>query len=331
MSMVSVGSASVGPGQKGRGFLKVGETPYGTDIGVPVLIVNGARSGKKLWVQSAIHPVEWTGSMALLRVVNALNPETVKGTLIAVPALNITGFGLLGRGSPYDPIDMNRIWPGDPEGSFTNQAVSILFRQITTVADYLIDFHCGSHPRTKWVLHFKGDTEAAKESRRFADAFGWEIVVESKCPKLEGGVYTQTMKRGIPSIIIEAGQGLALSGSGVTGEAVKWAYDGIMNELKYLNIVEGTPGKPDKYFHCDDFCWGEAKPLPEVKTKRGGIVWALKEPGQQVSKGEVIAEVYNIWGEVVERIQSPVKGIILTIASRPSTNGLAVSQIGILP
>lgn len=331
MVEVTVGSASAKPGEKGRGFLKVGETPYGTPVELPINIIHGTEPGKKLWIEAAIHPIEWTGSMALLRVINELDPKTMKGTLIAVPVLNITGFGLLGRGSPYDPIDMNRIWPGNPEGSFTNQAVASLLEQMTKVADYLIDFHCASHPSTKWVLHYKGDTEAARESRRFADAFGWEIVCESECPRLAGAVYSQTMKRGIPSFIVEAGQGMCLSGSGVTEEAVNWSYEGIMNALKYLGIIEGTPKKPEWYVHCDDFCWSEAKPLPEVRTKKGGLVWALKKPGEKVAKGEVLAEVYNIWGEVVEKVKSPVKGMILTIGARPSVNGFPVAQIGILP
>ncbi|MBS7648620.1 MAG: succinylglutamate desuccinylase/aspartoacylase family protein [Candidatus Bathyarchaeia archaeon] len=330
MSEIHLGTVCAKPGEKVRGFLKVGETPYGTPIELPLIVINGIEAGKRLWVQSAIHPVEWTGTMALIRIINNLEPKKMKGTLIAIPTLNITGFGLLGRGSVYDPIDMNRVWPGKLDGSFTEQMVAILFEQITKVADYLIDFHCAGHPKTKWVLHFKGDTEAAKESRKFADAFGWEIVVESECPRLAGAVYTQAMKKGIPSIIIEAGQGMSFSGSGVTEEAVNWSYEGILNALKYLKIIEGTPKKPEWYVHCDDFCWSEAEPLPQVRTARGGIVWALKEPGDRVSKDEVIAVVYNVWGEIVEKVKSPVNGIILTINSRPAVNGFPVAQIGII-
>src|SRR5690606_22735544 len=117
------GGIEVGHGEKRTGYLELGRRADGSPWGIPLLLVNGANAGKTICIDACMHGDEGEGTLALLDVFEAIDPEDFTGTFIGVPALNLPAFEVGSRGSsPHSEVyifDMNRIMPGKVNGSTT--------------------------------------------------------------------------------------------------------------------------------------------------------------------------------------------------------------------
>ena len=118
----------------------------GTGQGLPVSIVHGKESGLVLCLFAAVHGDELNGIQSVRRVLDLVDPETMAGTLVAVPVVNLGGYA---RGSRYlpDRRDLNRAFPGSPRGSAAARLANTLFDGIVRHCDALVDFHTGSFDR----------------------------------------------------------------------------------------------------------------------------------------------------------------------------------------
>ena len=110
--MITVGSASAEKGEKGKGYLKVGQLAVHTQIQTPVLIVHGREDGPTLWLNGAVHGDELNGFMAIRQLVGALDPKELKGVLIATPLCNPLAVQWRNRFGPYDQLDLDQEFPG---------------------------------------------------------------------------------------------------------------------------------------------------------------------------------------------------------------------------
>src|SRR6266852_5873278 len=153
----SVGTASAAPGQKATGYLEV---PAGVDAAtnIPVVVVNGAKPGKILALVSGAHGTEYTSIIAIEKLISALDPEQVTGTVILVPLVNIPSFEQkVPHVNPIDNKSMNRFYPGKSDGTQTERASFLITREIVDKSDYLIDFHGGDldeslRPYAYWIV-----------------------------------------------------------------------------------------------------------------------------------------------------------------------------------
>jgi len=142
-SRFTVGTASAAPGQKATGYLEV---PAGVDAAtsIPVVVVNGAKPGKILALVSGAHGTEYTSIIAIEKLISALDPEQVTGTVILVPLVNIPSFEQkVPHVNPIDNKSMNRFYPGKSDGTQTERASFLITRGIVGRCDYLIDYHGG--------------------------------------------------------------------------------------------------------------------------------------------------------------------------------------------
>src|SRR5258708_8721353 len=127
-SRFTVGTASAAPGQKATGYLEV---PAGVDAAtsIPVVVVNGAKSGKILALVSVAHRTEYTSIIAIEKLISALDPEPVTGTVILVPLVNIPSFEQkVPHVNPIDTKSLNRSSPGKPHGQQPNPPPSLTTR-----------------------------------------------------------------------------------------------------------------------------------------------------------------------------------------------------------
>jgi predicted deacylase len=130
---------TVAPGQLLRVEVPIARLPTGTWLGLPVVVIHGARSGPTLWLSGAVHGDELNGVMIVDELVQRLDPLSLSGTLLAVPVVN--GFGLI-QGSRYlpDRRDLNRCFPGSPRGSLGSRLAHLLSRLVIAPSDFGIDF-----------------------------------------------------------------------------------------------------------------------------------------------------------------------------------------------
>ena len=139
--MVKVGDAIAKKGTRVFGKIKVGELSNRLEVFVPVLILKGKNEGPTFWMNGAVHGDELNGLIAMRRVIFALNPDDLKGTIICTPISNPMGFQGRSKLNPIDSLDLDQQFPGSPDGSFSQRIAYILLNEIKDKADYLISFH----------------------------------------------------------------------------------------------------------------------------------------------------------------------------------------------
>src|SRR5215470_17530793 len=152
----TVGTATAAPGQKSAGFLQV---PAGVDAAtnIPVVVVNGAKAGKILALVSGAHGTEYTSIIAIEKLIGALDPAQLTGTVILVPLVNVASFEQkVPHVNPIDGKSMNRFYPGKTDGTQTERAVFAITREVVEKCDYLIDLHGGDldedlRPYSYWI------------------------------------------------------------------------------------------------------------------------------------------------------------------------------------
>jgi uncharacterized protein len=321
MGKIQIGSAIAEQGERANGYLEIASTLDGSSVKTPVIILHGSKPGPRLWVQGCIHGNEYCGAVGILQVCREVNPREMAGTLIAFPALNITGFLEERRFSPHTLFgvpDLNRVFPGKPNGNFNEIAAYHIFKCFIENADYHIDLHCGNSSDTFWTLYNEDGSETAKKSCEIAKAFGIELIYPSTAEMLKNGMFTQATQHHIPSIIIEAGGW----GELFTQEAADTASEGVKRVMRYLKILDQPFSWKEHYVLFKDWTWMWA-------THGGHFVPSVKVR-DTIKTGQIIARVYTIFNEELEPVKSPVNGIVLTITKKPFvTAGDSIIQIGI--
>ena len=137
---VTVGTASAAPGTAVRGIIPVTELAGGTSLDIPVVVVNGANDGPCFWVNGAIHGDEPEGPLACQIALAEVDPTQLSGALVMCPVVNVQAFNVAERGNPGDTFtyDMNRIYPGRPDGYLSERVAAAHAAAMGPVADFEI-------------------------------------------------------------------------------------------------------------------------------------------------------------------------------------------------
>src|SRR6266566_4943259 len=242
-SRFTVGTASAAPGEKANGTLEV---PAGVDAAtsIPVVVVNGAKPGKVLALVSGAHGTEYVSIIAIEKLIAALDPAQVTGTVILVPLINIQSFEQkVPHVNPIDNKSMNRFYPGKADGTQTERASYLMTKEVVERCDHLIDLHGGDldeslRPYSYWTK--TGNEKLDAESREMVLAFGLDHIIIStdrpKDPQASRYLENTATTRGKPSITVEAGH----AGT-VEPEDVAALVDGCLSVLRYLKMLPGAP------------------------------------------------------------------------------------------
>lgn len=314
---LKVGDVTANPGELKFGSLGHVELPDSTKVHIPVMVMNGAADGPTLIVQAVAHGVEMVGAEVIRRLMREkLDPKKIKGAIIAVPVANPLALHFGTRNTPQDEMNLNRVFPGNPNKSTTDRIAHIIWTEAITKGDYMVDLHGNDPPCTAFCLiKGTGNKKIDAESEKIAKAFGLTIVYKRVVQADFSGTGSgKAAEEGIPAITIEL-----IDPRRVTDESIDLGLRGLLNVLKVLGMMEGQIEKqPSRYV------WGNG--LVEdgvtVYTSRGGIMVTEKEPGEKISEGEVIARIYNPYGDELEAIKMPFEGYIraYTIGSTQVTN-----------
>ena len=299
-------------GQKTHGYIPVGDRADGSPIRLAVSVVSGIGDGPVLAVDAGIHGDEMEGIEAVIQVVKMLDPAQLSGTLIAVPALNTLGFEAGMRFAfsdqkytAYTSPDMNRIYPGNDEGSITERLADLHFRNVIELADYVISFHGGGNKGIigPFVACQDYEGHVGVEAMRMARAFGLEIIW--KVSAWRGILSTESSLLGKPAILPEVG-----------GDASRYperdflpiSIEGILNVMRELGMLKEEVKRPPSYQNVG---------LEYLKANQGGIFLFHTKLGDTVERGDLIGETLNLSGETVENVRAPWSGRICGIRTYP--------------
>lgn len=271
---------------------------------IPVIIVSGARSGTTLLVTAAIHGSEFPGIEALLRLTKSLDTSGMKGTLIAVPIVNVPSF--YARGifvNPQDGKNLNRVFPGNPHGTLTERIAYAVTTELVTLADAVIDLHSGDLPEdlSPHLYYRRGGTpEQDLITRSMAEGFGVPFIVEEplRDGNAFGGTYYHSVAlQGKAAMLVESGrQGL------VEESAILLHERGVRRVMSVLGILEETL-LPIAFERLSNFFF--------LRSPANGLLTMHARAGERVAQGQPIATVRNHFGEVISDIASPRESVLL--------------------
>lgn len=297
-------------GTKKSGVVKVAERAV-FDIEIPVTVINGIKDGPTLFVIAGEHPNEYAGIEACIRLAKNLDPQEISGRLVIIPIINVPGF--LTRSpyvNPIDHVNLFTIWPGkEKEASISYVMIYNLYHKLIKKADYLLDLHGGDICESMIPCVYApivGNERIDGENRKLAEVFaeaGFDYMVEWVSLKKEEELQELVIllsKQGKPSLIAEAG-----TEGKVEERDVIMLYDGVINVMKHLGMIRGEPIRRTK-----PRLVGKEGKNTFVGSSRGGLFYSFVKVGDVVSKGDVLGEIRNVWGETIEKIVAPHDGMI---------------------
>lgn len=302
-NIINIRDIKARPGEKAHGFIEVGETAS-TIVKIPVGVINGSESGPKLAITAGIHCTEYEGIEAVCRIYRNIDPTKLKGSLFICFVINTPGFQYgTHYVNPLDNKNMNRFYPGDPNGTITDQMCYVVFNEIIRQGEYHIDAHGGEpvEDMDQFIIYASGvntkevEEKAAEMARYYLPKY---IHVNSG---RVGNSSSEVGRIGIPSITPEAGAMAAYR-----DVDIEYHYKGIQNVMKWLGMIEGPPEEPKKdipVFTTSTY----------AKVTKGGIFYPLAKLGDHVQKGDIMAKVKNVFGEVIEEITAPVNGVVAVV------------------
>jgi len=303
---------TVPPGQTARLTWSASEVFEGITTATPVLVVNGKREGPVLCLTAAIHGDELNGIEMVRRILHELEPDELSGAVIGVPIVNLQGFR---RGSRYlpDRRDLNRYFPGNPEGSSAARIAYSLFEEIIRRCDVLVDLHTGSFFRTN-LPQLRADLRY-RRVREMTEGFGGMVVLHSE--GAPGTLRRAATDAGIPAVTLEAGEPLRLQSSKVS-EGV----DGVFALLSATDMIRRIQllRPPEPVFY--ESTW--------VRADYGGILFSVVRLGQLVDSGDVLGTVTDPITNEQNLVYASSRGRVLGMAlNQVVMPGFAAFRIGI--
>jgi len=268
------------------------ESFAGVMVGTPVIAVHGMDAGPVLCLTAGIHGDELNGVEIVRRVLAALDPIGMKGSVIAVPISNPHGFRRSSRYLP-DRRDLNRFFPGRPNGSSASRIAASLFERVIRHCDRLVDFHTGSFHRTN-IPQLRADLREPK-IRDLARSFGAEIVVHS--PGRQGTLRRSAAEEGIPSVTYEAGEPMRLN-----EEHIAFGEEGTHILLAHLGIAPAETPKLAHRFYLETH-W--------VRADSGGLLRGMVQAGARIQKDQVLGVVTDPISSDRTEIRAPYAGRVL--------------------
>ena len=288
--------------------IEIAASPSGSSVQVPLTVLRGDQVGPTGVLMSGVHGDETPGPIGLSRFLDSIEPSKVRGTIVGIPFANPPAFDHQSRTSPWDDVDLVRIWPGDAEGTVTHRIAYELFRIIGNHADFLVDLHSGTpFIHEFWVLYANRrgpspeiDERVEEQSRAMADAFGTDQIVRGH-PWMT--TVTAGGHAGVPTILAEIGGGPDWFAN--SGHYFEVMQRGLSNILMDRGVLDGAPSS--EFEVVDEFDIAE-----EFKAPDSSRLWLCKTvPGEHVAPGDTVGTLFNPHAGVSRDIVASQHGMVM--------------------
>lgn len=306
-----LGDLDVAAGKSATGELPVARLVTGSMISIPLRVVHGAQDGPTIWISAAVHGDEIAGVEIIRRTLASLDPRTMRGTVIAVPIVNVHGFLNGDRYFP-DRRDLNRSFPGSANGSLAGRVAHLFMTEIVDRCDVGIDLHTGSDHRTN-LPQIRADLDDV-ETRGLAVAFGAPLMLHAKLR--DGSMRAAATSTGATVLLYEGGEAWRFD-----PQALFVGTAGIHRVLHRLDMVDDPGDSP------------VVEPLESrssgwIRTRRSGIALLEVALGDHVTKGQPLVTVHDSVGTRLAVNKATFSGVVIGHIQQPLVNqGDAVVHI----
>ncbi len=293
--------------------------PSGVPIRTTVHTYRGSTDGPTLYVQAAQHGREINGAEVLRRVHERLDHESLAGRLVAVPVADPVTFDRVSYTAP-EPLDavnsnMNRVWPGDPDGSLHERMAAALW-EYAGEADAIVDLHTGSPEMLTHTVYLQGDAACRSLAEAFgvafllAEAAGEDADEEWSKRSFEGKLRVAATRAGIPSITPELAHNKQF-----VEPAIRDGVTGVFGVLRHLGMLDGDPPALNSPTVARNH-------LGRVKASESGLFHPSPDLslGDQVSAGDRLGRVVDpTTYEELQVVETDRAGFVYSIAREATT------------
>lgn len=309
---ITIGNVEVHPGERRSIRLEVGRLYTHAQTAMPIQVICGKRPGPVLFVSAAIHGDELNGVEIIRRLMRIDELKRLRGTLIAVPIVNLLGFIHTSRYLP-DRRDLNRSFPGSQTGSLAGRIAHVFMREIVSRATHGIDLHTGAvHRGNLPQIRANLDDE---QTLAMAKAFGTPVILNSAVR--DGSLRGAAAASNTPIVLYEAGEALRLDEFCIRG-----GVEGVIRVMRLLGMLRKSRRKPPpEPIMARSSSW--------VRAPQSGIFRAYSQLGDRVIRDQsIMGVISDPIGEIEQEIRAPFSGIVIGRLNLPLVNeGDAVFHI----
>lgn len=301
-----------GPGVKSKYPFIDGRSFEASFLNMPVFVARGVNPGPTLCLAAGIHGDELNGVEVARRTFAEIDPQQLRGTVIALPTINAEG---VRTGNRYlsDRRDLNRSFPGSAGGSVASIIAHAVFTKVMSHCDALVDLHTASNNRAN-VPQIRADL-SIPAIRDLALHFGLGIVVNGTGPT--GSLRGEAAKSGMAAIIYEAGQPLRFE-----EDEIDRGMRGVQNIMAYLQMTDQVEQQVS-----EDRVYTRSRWVRAARG-HGGFFFPATTLGSMVSKGDILGKVIDPLTDEVFEVVSPLDGEVIGMAvAQPVLSGYGLYHL----
>lgn len=306
---LKIGTASAMPGEVKRGGIPIGKDMYGREREIPLTIYRGAEDGPILWLNGATHGDEPEGPFSIFKAMAQVDVKKLRGTVVTVPVMNVEAFTSGTRGDVLDTFshDMNRLYPGKPDGYPTERVAHAHWEAMKDNCDMQIAIHSGGEHSYLAHMIFASDNPPSLE---LAAAMGpvWTLVFRSGTGG--GNPSSKIGAMGKAGVTVELGGNCRTLAGDFHAIADDLA-QGYLNVMRHYGMIDGEAEYAPN--------WRMGYQIPLLAPATGMYVGTKDIPFEtEIEKGTLIGQIYDLYGDVIGEVRAPEKGVIFGLRARPS-------------
>jgi predicted deacylase len=295
--------------ERGQRITQVLEVSVGCErVVVPVIAINGEQDGPRVSVTAGVHGAEYVGIEAARRLGTEIDPTQVRGSIVVVPIVNTTSFHRRAiYTSGLDGNNLNRMFPGNKNGTPSERLAHWIFETIIRPSDYYLDLHGGDmiEALVPFAIYLASeDKQVEQTSLEMAQATGIERIIRSLTA---GSTYAAATAAGIPAVLAEIG------GQGVwSDELVEAHKEGALGVLRYLGVLPGDQPVHAGQRVYDTFAW--------MRAEQDGLFHPNVQIGETVREGQPIGRITDYFGNELQSLAAVAGGEIVFLVTSLAMN-----------
>lgn len=299
-----IGGQKIKAGERATVELPISVLSNHQPVTLPVHVVHGRKDGPVFFLSAAIHGDEITGVEVIRQVLRYRQLRPMHGTLLAVPVVNAFGFIARSRYLP-DRRDLNRCFPGSPNGSLANQLAHLFMTEVVSRCQYGIDLHSAAIHRSN-LPQIRADLVDPR-ILDLATAFAPPIMIDASLR--DGSLRQSAREAGVAVLLYEAGEALRFDDL-----SVRIGVRGVLSVLRHLGMIRpiGPKREPATPMRSSTTYW--------VRAGSGGVFRREKSLGAIVAENEVLGFISDPFGETELPVHCRKGGLVIGLNNLPVVN-----------
>lgn len=300
----AIGNVRVRAGSSKEVELPITRLVTGGDVSLPVRVVHGREPGPVVWITGVIHGDEVLGVEIIRQALAGLSAKTFRGTLLAVPVVNVLGFMAGDRYLP-DRRDLNRSFPGSARGSLASRIAHLLMTEVISKCDVGIDLHTAADRRTN-LPQIRADLDDPR-TRELAEAFGAPVMLHARLR--DGSLRQAALDVGARVLLYEAGEILRFD-----EEPIAVGVAGVRRVLTAMGMLEPSASEEPTPTSV------ESRESGWVRARSTGILHLEVHLGEWVEEGRRLGGLSDTFGRRVRLVHADRSGIVIGLTTAPIVN-----------